>query len=626
MKKIKYFSDEIRSLGHTPIYKMHKYFARRPHNVFAALIKHYTKDGDIIFDPFGGGGVSLIEGLTLNRKVFISDVNPVASFIQYCQVADVDLDRIVCLLGQVQKFVQKLFPDSYKTKCAHCDNEKAHIRWIEHAYLVRCPTCKKVTALEDQNKSKNSDGAAINGTYLCCHCHADIKAANVKRVGSKLLSLRYKCEACGAHENKAPDSADFKRFEAFEANHLALIKKHKLHVPADKIPSEWDRQQEDCLHRKGFEKFSDLFTKRNLIICAALFAGVKDLLHKEEISELEHDFLYFTISSLLRYTNNMTFSTSSWMDGRPVAWAKHAYWTPNQYIEVNPFEYLQNRIKSVKAGLKDQKARFKGKAVSNAFSDLLSGKADYVVKCQDSASVQIKDESVDLVLTDPPYGSNVQYGELCYFWQVWLHGQTFYPVDKIDFSNEAVVHRKTKDKAYQKSFDDYQDLLQKIFTKCYRVLKKEGAIVFTFNNKDIRAWYAVIKAALDAGFCLEPEGIFYQEAIDAYRDTAHLRFDGTPQGDFIYTFKKSALSFHNDYHGDFDACLQMTINEYRKTTKKISVGEFVVRLYANSALCLVKQIRDGKTIEEVEEEFKRISVDKIIKELSSGGYQLLRAA
>ena len=50
---------------HTPVYKMHRYFARRPWSVFRALIEHYSDPGSIILDPFCGGGVTVVEGLQI---------------------------------------------------------------------------------------------------------------------------------------------------------------------------------------------------------------------------------------------------------------------------------------------------------------------------------------------------------------------------------------------------------------------------------------------------------------------------------------------------------------------------------------------------------------------------------
>lgn len=46
---------------HTPVYKMHRYFARRPWSVFRSLVEHYSNPGSIILDPFCGGGVIVIE-------------------------------------------------------------------------------------------------------------------------------------------------------------------------------------------------------------------------------------------------------------------------------------------------------------------------------------------------------------------------------------------------------------------------------------------------------------------------------------------------------------------------------------------------------------------------------------
>jgi len=70
------------------------------------------------------------------------------------------------------------------------------------------------------------------------------------------------------------------------------------------------------------------------------------------------------------------------------------------------------------------------------------------------------------------------------------------------------------------------------------VLKPGRPLVFTFNNKDIRSWLAVVKAVVDSGFILDQEGVIYQEPIENYKNTAHTRHHGTVHGDFVYTFLK----------------------------------------------------------------------------------------
>jgi 16S rRNA G966 N2-methylase RsmD len=69
-------------------YGIHPYFTRRPANVVAAYIKHFTQPGDFVLDPFGGSGVTAIEAMLLNRRAIHNDINPFANFIA-SQIADV---------------------------------------------------------------------------------------------------------------------------------------------------------------------------------------------------------------------------------------------------------------------------------------------------------------------------------------------------------------------------------------------------------------------------------------------------------------------------------------------------------------------------------------------------------
>ena len=59
-KDVEPIKSGVKAEPHTPVYKMHRYFARRPHNVFRHLIEHYTDEGDVILDPFCGGGVTVV--------------------------------------------------------------------------------------------------------------------------------------------------------------------------------------------------------------------------------------------------------------------------------------------------------------------------------------------------------------------------------------------------------------------------------------------------------------------------------------------------------------------------------------------------------------------------------------
>jgi DNA modification methylase len=60
---------------------VHAYFTKQNWQVVQEHIKALTKPGDVVLDPFGGGGVTAIEALMLGRKAINVDLNPLADFI-----------------------------------------------------------------------------------------------------------------------------------------------------------------------------------------------------------------------------------------------------------------------------------------------------------------------------------------------------------------------------------------------------------------------------------------------------------------------------------------------------------------------------------------------------------------
>ena len=139
-------SDVVKAERHTPVYQMHKYFARRPHNVFRHLIQYYSNPGDVILDCFCGGGVTIFESLASDRKVIGCDLNPLATFITQMQILKIDTNKLKLFLFDFIDSVENDLNDIYKTP------ENNIIEWTEWAYTIKCPVCGETIILSNDNK------------------------------------------------------------------------------------------------------------------------------------------------------------------------------------------------------------------------------------------------------------------------------------------------------------------------------------------------------------------------------------------------------------------------------------------------------------------------------------------
>jgi len=86
------FDHAIETTKATAIYNMHTYWSKKPHDAIREYIRHYTKPGDLVLDPFCGSGGTALAALMEGRKAIAIDRSPAATFItkNYCTPVDVD--------------------------------------------------------------------------------------------------------------------------------------------------------------------------------------------------------------------------------------------------------------------------------------------------------------------------------------------------------------------------------------------------------------------------------------------------------------------------------------------------------------------------------------------------------
>lgn len=529
-KSFKNLYIPVKAEPHTPPYKIHKYFARRPWNVFNQLVNNFSTQGETILDPFCGGGVTVYEGIKQGRKVIGCDLNPLSIFVVKNMVKRVgNLEILLNAFDLTEEYLKSLYEGfDFFTQ----GKENIKIEWSEVAFVVECLYCKKDIILSNDNKVKN-------GVYKCSNlkCESNKSAKGgveprfCKRIGTKHLyniGHNSKGEKVVSTFDKTSGNQAKKHIEFLRSE----IKRNKIKIPQDKIPLNWDRQFEDQLAKKGILNFQDLFTEQNLLINLLLLNFIQSL--KEKIGQSEYELLRIAFSNIVKDNNIMSFTNDTWQSGKPTTWSKHAYWIPSQFCEVNIEDVFRKSKQRVISAINfNREFDFVSKEVNIAKD--LEKYGNILLWNKSVVDLDLPNNSVDAIITDPPYGSNVQYLELSHFWYPWNHD--LYHVEP-DFKLEAVSNRK-KNFDGAKSMHDYEENLYKVFKKSFDALKPERYMVLTFNNKNISAWLALLFSIFRAGFTLEKEGIYFQDGVKNYKQTAHTKYEGSPYGDYIYVFRKT---------------------------------------------------------------------------------------
>jgi adenine-specific DNA methylase len=141
-----------------------------------------------------------------------------------------------------------------------------------------------------------------------------------------------------------------------------------------------------------------------------------------------------------------------------------------------------------------------------------------------ATDLPLESESVDAVVTDPPYYDNVMYGECSDYFYVWLKRSlrdTWPELVTLPLSDkeaEAVANpalfkevathsgrgRRKEGTVTANELADrhYEDLLTRSFREAHRVLKPQGVMTVMFTHKRVDAWDTLGRALLEAGFAI----------------------------------------------------------------------------------------------------------------------------
>jgi SAM-dependent methyltransferase len=429
-----------------PFYKAIKFWGKKPHNIWRTYIERYTPGNGFYLDPFAGSAMSAFEAVKTGRKAIAFDLNPLTSFIIEVFCSEFRKEDFRKSVDEIESIFSSdnVYKKYFSTNCRKCGYDKAlvqHCKWDSGNIYELGIICLK-----------------CNKRYLAKPNQQDIRKANESR---KLKP-----------EGWYPD-IPFHKSPSFTASFIRNI---------------------------GGNKFSNIWTERNLHVLSRIFNFI--LLNKDETIKKQLLFGFIKTLHLCTKMNvprrenaNRAFSTS---------WGRSAYICAARQMEMNPLPlFLRNCLgkQSVEGALVSIK-NYLGKTPKILYIDK-SNKSNrsknfdikYGIVDINTITDFIDEESIDFIMTDPPYGGLVQYFDLSSLWLVWLqkYNQKFWP----DFENEITIKNGIQDiKMYQLRF---QNGIKNLF----KLLKPDGKIVFTFHNKNIKIWNAFLVAISFSGFKIE---------------------------------------------------------------------------------------------------------------------------
>ncbi|MBN1247676.1 MAG: DNA methylase [Anaerolineae bacterium] len=505
------FAADVREGRSDAIYRAHTYHTKVPHKAIMRYILHYTDPGDVVLDGFCGTGMTGVaaqlcgnpkeiqelgyqvdkSGRVLDgnariahvgvRKALLVDLSPIATFVAHNYSSPLDTDAFHRETTRIVSVVEDQLGWMYETwhphcdapgriagrinytiwsdvfVCSHCGEEM--IYWDvaldkEEGRLLSefpCPNC-------DSQQSKRSLEHALEAFYDRALSRTIRRAKQVPVVINYIVGKqRY---------NKTPDKEDLERVELAEQEGIGYW------FPTDRMPEGEESRRNDDI---GLTHVHHFYTQRNLTLLSALWEQICSV----STPAVRHH-LQFCYTAALRATARFASIAFSYYfhggGGAINAGTKGTLYVSSTIPEVDALDKFRIRASELI------------KVFSSNTAESLHSE-NVAISTQSSTTLHgVADESVDYVFIDPPFGGNLMYSELSFYWEAWLKTVT-------NNCTEAVVNE-----VQGKGLPEYQRLMERCFREFHRALKPDHWMTVEFHNSQNRVWNAIQEALQRAGF------------------------------------------------------------------------------------------------------------------------------
>lgn len=345
---------------------------------------------------------------------------------------------IGCDVNEMPKFiVESIIENIRKKDLKTIFNEfDSKLGDLELYYSTKCPKCNNVGYISK----------VVFDKPIRTHNEFTIKA------------ISYNCPVCGKC-NKEPNNDDYSKLSKLKCNHYVsnqrLMQNSKIAVGES-------------------DTISDLFTPRNFSVLNEIVAYINASKDKDILN-----YLLMSVIHLAKITD--THSNSQW-----------PLWIPKlNCVEKNIIKLLRKRMKSLLSCKKYIIKHYPNSKIVDTFNDLSKNNALILTKgSQYITSQEIPNDSVSLIITDPPYMDQVLYSEYMQLYQPFI-GLNY------NLKDEIVVSPANERK---RNKEEYFTLLNDVFEMCKNKLKENHLMCLFFHDSNLEVWAELISILEHNGF------------------------------------------------------------------------------------------------------------------------------
>lgn len=338
---------------------------------------------------------------------------------------------------------------------------------------VTCPHCKKKAYIDDMKYQTETYMDGITGK----------STIRKKRIPSWVYGI-----TDGKNWDRPATDEDFEKAVAIEREMWNL----------DDTPKEiqWGE-----LHRNGYHfgisYLHQFYTARNYLIMRKLWdaageysAKVKDALR---LLLLSYNASHCTMMTrVVAKKNSKDFVLTGAQSGV-------------LYISKLPVE------KNIILGLER-----KAKPFYEAYKMLENCTGDFIIRNKSSERLEEKNNTIDFVFTDPPFGDFIPYAEVNQINELWLEKPT-------EREKEIIISS-----SQNKGINDYQSMLTNVFSEIRRVLKDSSYAAVVFHAAKAQVWTAFENAVSDAGLNIELTSILEKKQASFKQIVSEASVQGDP--------------------------------------------------------------------------------------------------